>query len=204
MVLVVNPSASSGTGNRVITQVRHELPKAEIVGLGANDSLPQVLRAAAERAEVLGIGGGEGTVACAAAVAVDTGRPLAVFPAGTCNHFAQDIGCDDAAKTIQAIREGPVSCVDLVSFNGQQMVNTVSIGAYPRLVRCRPANGWTTRSASRSRRRTQCFTNVRREDPAIDPLRQQDDADLNALSEQLDLPAIRASHRCGETASTTG
>ena len=138
VVLVVNPSAGSGTGDRVITQVRQELPKAEIVELGANDSLPQVLRAAAERAEVLGIGGGDGTVACAAAVAVDTGRPLAVFPAGTFNHFAKDIGCDHAAKTIQAIRDGSVSCVDLVSFNDEQMViNTASVGAYPRLVQTR-------------------------------------------------------------------
>ena len=138
VVLVVNPSAGSGTGDRVITQVRQELPKAEIVELGANDSLPQVLRAAAERAEVLGIGGGDGTVACAAAVAVDTGRPLAVFPAGTFNHFAKDIGCDHAAKTIQAIRDGSASCIDLLSFNdAKTVINTASIGAYPRLVRTR-------------------------------------------------------------------
>ena len=155
VVLVVNPSAGSGTGDRVITQVRQELPKAEIVELGANDSLPQVLRAAAERAEVLGIGGGDGTVACAAAVAVDTGRPLAVFPAGTFNHFAKDIGCDHAAKTIQAIRDGSASCIDLLSFNdAKTVINTASIGAYPRL--CGPANGSNTRSASRWRRPTQC------------------------------------------------
>ena len=135
VVLVVNPSAGSGTGDRVITQVRQELPEAEIIELARNDNLEEVLRAAAERAEVLGIGGGDGTVACAAAVAVETGRPLAVFPAGTFNHFAKDIGCDHTAKTIQAIREGSVSCVDLVSFNDTQtVINTASIGAYPRLV----------------------------------------------------------------------
>ena len=138
VVVVVNPAAGSGTGARVIGEIEHELPKAEIIELATNDNLHQVLCAAAERAAVLGIGGGDGTVACAAAVAVQTGRPLAVFPAGTFNHFAKDIGCHRVATTIRAIREGSVSCVDLVSFNDARMViNTASIGAYPRLVHAR-------------------------------------------------------------------
>ena len=138
VVVVVNPASGSGTGARVIREVRRELPKAEIVELARNVNLKEVLRAAAERAEVLGIGGGDGTVACAAAVAVETGRPLAVFPAGTFNHFAKDIGCEHQAKTIRAIQEGTVSCVDLVCLNDTQMlINTASIGAYPGLVRMR-------------------------------------------------------------------
>jgi diacylglycerol kinase family enzyme/membrane-associated phospholipid phosphatase len=138
LVLVVNPSSGSGTGKRVIAEVRSKLPKAEIVELSDDDDMIQVLRSAAERAEVLGIGGGDGTVACAAAVATDVGRPLAVFPGGTFNHFAKDIGCDREAKTIRAIEEGTVSCVDLVCFNDDRMVvNTASIGAYPRFVRTR-------------------------------------------------------------------
>ncbi|MGA9360768.1 MAG: diacylglycerol kinase family protein [Mycobacterium sp.] len=138
VVLVVNPAAGSGTGERVIGQVHRELPKAEIVTLAAYDDIQAVLRAAAQRAEVLAIGGGDGTVACAAAAAVDVGRPLAVFPAGTFNHFAKDIGCDDPDKTVRAIREGSISCVDLVCFNDDQIViNTASIGAYPAFVRTR-------------------------------------------------------------------
>jgi diacylglycerol kinase family enzyme/membrane-associated phospholipid phosphatase len=138
VVLVVNPASGSGTGARVIGDVRRELPKAEIVELTKDDNITNVLRAAAERAEVLGVGGGDGTVACAAAVAVDAGRPLAVFPAGTFNRFAKDIGCGHQAKTIRAIQQGTVSCVDLVCFNDSQMiVNTASIGTYPRLVQMR-------------------------------------------------------------------
>lgn len=138
VVVVVNPAAGSGTGERVIAQIRRELPKAEIIQLAATDNIETVLRVAAKRAEVLGIGGGDGTVACAAAAAVDTGRPLAVFAAGTFNHFAKDIGCEHVAETIRAIREGSVYCVDLVCFNDTRMViNTASIGAYPAFVRTR-------------------------------------------------------------------
>ena len=70
--------------------------------------------------------------------AVETGRPLAVFPAGTFNHFAKDIGCEDVGKTIRAIREGSVYCVDLLCFNDNRLIiNTSSIGAYPTFVRTR-------------------------------------------------------------------
>jgi len=138
LVVVVNPAAGGGTGERVIAQVRRELPNAEIIQLASNDDIEKVMRAAAERAEVLCVGGGDGTIACAAAAAVDSGRPLAVFPAGTFNHFAKDIGCEDVGKTIRAIREGSAFCVDLMCFNDTRMIiNTSSIGAYPSFVRAR-------------------------------------------------------------------
>jgi undecaprenyl-diphosphatase len=77
-------------------------------------------------------------VASAAAVAVAAGLPLAVFPAGTFNHFAKDIGCDTVERTVSAIRSGTVSCVDLICLNEEQMViNTASIGAYPQFVHAR-------------------------------------------------------------------
>ncbi|MBB2988650.1 undecaprenyl-diphosphatase [Mycolicibacterium iranicum] len=138
VTLVINPASGSGTGARVLDEVREALPKAEIVELGEDDDIMEVLTAAAERAEVLGIGGGDGTVAAAATVAIDAGVPLAVFPAGTFNHFAKDIGCDTAARTVAAIQQGQVSCVDMVCLNEKQMVvNTASIGAYPKFVQTR-------------------------------------------------------------------
>jgi diacylglycerol kinase family enzyme/membrane-associated phospholipid phosphatase len=138
VVLVVNPASGSGNGARVVDQVRAELPQAEIVELGPDDDPEQALRSAAGRAEVLAVGGGDGTVATAAAVAVAAGLPLAVFPAGTLNHFAKDIGCDTVAKTVEAIRCGSVVRVDLVCLNESQIViNTASIGAYPMFVRHR-------------------------------------------------------------------
>jgi diacylglycerol kinase family enzyme/membrane-associated phospholipid phosphatase len=138
VVLVVNPASGSGTGSRVIDEVRRELPKAEIVEVAPGDSIEELVRDAARRAEVLGIGGGDGTVACAAGVAAELGLPLAVFPAGTFNHFAKDIGCEHEAKTIRAIRDGTMSHVDLVSFNDTKtIINTASIGAYPAFVRTR-------------------------------------------------------------------
>lgn len=138
VVLVINPESGSGTGSRVVDEVRAALPEAEIRELGPEDDPAEVLRSAAARAEVLAVGGGDGTVSTAAAVAVDAGLPLAVFPAGTFNHFAKDIGCGTVAKTVAAIRRGSVACVDVVCLNESRTVlNTASIGAYPAFVRRR-------------------------------------------------------------------
>src|SRR4029077_15432784 len=100
VVLVVNPASGGGTGARVVDEVRDSLPRTEIVELNEDDDAEAVRREAANRAEVLAVGGGDGTVSCAAAVALETGLPLAVFPGGTFNHFAKDIGCDSVSKTV--------------------------------------------------------------------------------------------------------
>lgn len=138
VVLVVNPGSGSGTGAKVIEQVRDALPNAEIVELAEGDEPADALRAAASRADVLAVAGGDGTVSTAAGIAVQQGVPLAVFPAGTFNHFAKDIGCDTVERTIEAIRGGSVGAVDLVCFNDADMVvNTASIGSYPHYVAIR-------------------------------------------------------------------
>lgn len=142
VVLVVNPSSGSGAGADVIDEVRSALPAAEIVELGPDDDGPAELWSAAQRAEVLGVAGGDGTVACAAGMAVAQGIPLAVFPAGTFNHFAKDIGCDRVGATVAAIRTGSVWCVDIVKLSPEPgadrtVINTASIGAYPQYVATR-------------------------------------------------------------------
>lgn len=135
VVLVINPESGGGTGARVVDEAREALPRLDIRELGPDDDPVEVLRAAAADAEVLAVGGGDGTVATAAGVAVEAALPLAVFPAGTFNHFAKDIGCDTVAKTVDAIRRGSAAYVDLVCLNESEMVlNTASIGAYPTFV----------------------------------------------------------------------
>ncbi|GAA1482847.1 bifunctional phosphatase PAP2/diacylglycerol kinase family protein [Gordonia sinesedis] len=138
VVLVVNPSSGDGTGRRVLEEVRRRLPATEIVELDTGDDVPEVMRDAAGRAQVLGVAGGDGTVATAAAAALAADVPLAVFPAGTFNHFARDIGCGRTSHTIEAIRAGRGVLVDVVWLNDEQLIlNTASIGAYPMFVRWR-------------------------------------------------------------------
>ncbi|MGV0869102.1 diacylglycerol kinase family protein [Corynebacterium kalidii] len=138
LVLVVNPASGDGTGERVLTHVRKALPAAEIVALSPEDDVVEVLESAAQRAEVLGVAGGDGTVATAAGIALRAGTPLAVFPAGTFNHFAKQMGCATTEQTVAAVRAGTLEMVDVVSLDGDTtLLNTASIGAYPQFVTTR-------------------------------------------------------------------
>lgn len=138
VTLVVNPDSGGGRAGEVAAQVREALPAVTLVELGPDDDLAESLRRAADSAEVLAIAGGDGSVATAAHVAVERDLPLAVFPGGTLNHFAKDIGCDTTAKAIRAVADGSLSRVDVVRFNSETtVINTASIGAYPTFVRRR-------------------------------------------------------------------
>lgn len=138
VVVLANPTAGDGNGGDVIDRVRTALPHAEIVELGPDDDYAEVAQAAAAGAEVLAVAGGDGTVSTVAAAAHGAGIPLAVFPAGTLNHFARDIGCATVDDTIAALRTGTVTRVDAVWLNDTRLIlNTASIGAYPHFVRAR-------------------------------------------------------------------
>lgn len=138
VVLVVNPASGTSDVGESLQSIRAALPAAEIVTLGEGVDPAGALRSAGRRAEVLAVAGGDGTVACAAGVAVSQSIPLAVFPTGTFNHFARDLGCTDVGTTIEAIRTGSVWCVDVITLDdARTVVNTASIGSYPHYVATR-------------------------------------------------------------------
>lgn len=137
VVLVVNPASGDGTGQRILEQVRKALPRTEIVELSKDDDVIEVMRRPRPGG---GARGGRrrrhGGMRCRCG-----GRDRQAaggFPRGTFNHFAKDIGCESVAKTVDAIRRGSVSRVDLVYLNERQVViNTASIGSYPKFVQVR-------------------------------------------------------------------
>ena len=136
--MVGNPASGSGNGRQVLDKVRSLLPDAEIVEVSPDDDLTDLLRRAANRANVLAVSGGDGTIACAAPLALEAGIPLAVLPGGTFNHFARDLGIRSVADAVDAINDGHLTRVDIVRLNDDTVVlNTASIGAYPHFVRTR-------------------------------------------------------------------
>ena len=114
-------------------------PRAEVLELTADAGVDELLgeAAAAGRARALGVAGGDGSVAPAAAVAIEHGLPLAVIAAGTLNHFARDVGLETPQDTADAVVSGQAVKVDVADVNGTPFLNTSSIGAYPEMVRRR-------------------------------------------------------------------
>jgi diacylglycerol kinase family enzyme/membrane-associated phospholipid phosphatase len=101
----------------------------------------------------VGVAGGDGTVAAAAAVAGRHRLPLVVVPTGTLNHFARDVGVYDLQEAVDAAQSGQAVAVDLglvevhpgrgsdpeidVVTRVRCFLNTASLGSYPELVQLR-------------------------------------------------------------------
>ncbi|MEU0101260.1 phosphatase PAP2 family protein [Streptomyces sp. NPDC006267] len=143
LVVVVN--RGSGTATATASLVREALPAAEVVEVPPGE-VSAALEKAAGRGRALGVCGGDGTVNLAASVAATHGMPLAVFPGGTLNHFAYDLGIETVHDTATALSAGDAIRVDLGRFrpgpNGPDgadgyFLNAFSLGVYPDLVRTR-------------------------------------------------------------------
>jgi diacylglycerol kinase family enzyme len=93
--------------------------------------------ARASGAPVLGIAGGDGSLAAVAEMALDTGAAFVCVPFGTRNHFARDIGLDrdDPLAALAAFDEGAIERrVDVGRLGDRLFLNNVSLGVYARLV----------------------------------------------------------------------
>ena len=80
--------------------------------------------------------GGDGTVRAASAIALETGLPLLVIPAGTFNHFAADLGLGPPA-TPWPHCGGRGGAGRHRHRGGRPFVNTSSTGVYVDLVHAR-------------------------------------------------------------------
>ncbi|MFJ6216909.1 phosphatase PAP2 family protein [Streptomyces sp. NPDC092296] len=160
LVVVVNDRAGAsavGPFTSCADRLATLLPAAELLRCQADDDLGELLaegaRRAARRGGALGICGGDGSVNAAAVVAARGGVPLAVFPGGTLNHFALDLGVPTLEAAADAVDGGQAVAVDLglvrpeggagasgtsgTSGPELRFLNTFSIGVYPELVRAR-------------------------------------------------------------------
>ncbi|MET9837937.1 diacylglycerol kinase family protein, partial [Streptomyces virginiae] len=122
--------------------LRTRLPKAEVIECEGAELLPALARAASH-ATVLGVCGGDGTINAAATAALRADVPLAVFPGGTLNHFALDLGLIGPEGTCEALEHGEAVRIGVGRFSpgpdGEPgyFLNNFSIGAYPELLRHR-------------------------------------------------------------------
>ena len=138
LVVAVNPRSGPDEYDPA-AEIRRILPRAEVLELTEDAGVDELLggAAASGRPKALGVAGGDGSVAAAAAVAIEHGLPLAVIAAGTLNHFARDVGLETPQDTADAVVSGQAVKVDVAEVNGTPFLNTSSIGAYPEMVRRR-------------------------------------------------------------------
>lgn len=92
------------------------------------------------------IGGGDGSVSGTAAKLMDTGKVMAVLPAGTMNLFARSLQIPlDLGEALDALAIAPVADVDIATANGRAFVHQYSIGMHAKLVHLREQREFASR-----------------------------------------------------------
>ncbi|MEX1077917.1 MAG: phosphatase PAP2 family protein [Homoserinimonas sp.] len=145
--IVANPSSGTATISLdPVRTIRQRLPGARLHELQEDDDLPAVVRAAVASARplVLGVCGGDGTVAAVAQLARELDLPLLVLPGGTFNHFAGTAGIASVVAAIDALQAGEGLRADVaeLTVGGERTVtvlNAASVGLYPDFVEQRTA-----------------------------------------------------------------
>jgi YegS/Rv2252/BmrU family lipid kinase len=98
----------------------------------------EIERAAQGEASTLIVGGGDGSVNCAANALAGTSKTLGVLPFGTMNLFARDLGMpSNIEEAIEAIGDAHPRKVDLARVNGRHFHSLSGLGFFSQMARAR-------------------------------------------------------------------
>ena len=137
-LLIVNAKARQGTCPP--DELAAELEAAGLAvrraECGRREELSDLIRRDAGDADVVVIGGGDGTLSAAAAGLAEVGVPLAILPLGTANDLARTLGIpQDIGAAARLAASGTVRRIDLGEVNGVPFFNVASIGLSVELAR---------------------------------------------------------------------
>jgi diacylglycerol kinase (ATP) len=129
-LLVLNTQARQGDAD--IAAVRRTLESVldlREVRIENPESFAEQLRANLGEARHLIVGGGDGTLSSALAVAIEHECTLGLIPLGTANDFARTLGIPDVPEeAAQIVVDGHTRRIDVARVNGHYFVNAASIG----------------------------------------------------------------------------
>jgi diacylglycerol kinase (ATP) len=104
-----------------ISSVHHVMPGADLAA-----TLDRVI---SDGHDLVVVGGGDGTVTCAAGLVAGTDVVLGVLPLGTANDLARTLEIPkDLSAACAAIADGKVVDIDLGRASGQPFLNVASVG----------------------------------------------------------------------------
>jgi YegS/Rv2252/BmrU family lipid kinase len=133
VAVVIN--TASRTGATALRLVEAELRRSGVAEVDVHrvDGGAQLPGALAEAVgaepDLVVVGGGDGTVGCAAAMLAHTRATLGVLPLGTANDFARTLEIPSALPAaVDTLLSGKVVDVDLGRVNGSVFLNVASLG----------------------------------------------------------------------------
>jgi diacylglycerol kinase (ATP) len=130
-LLLLNPKARQGQ-----TAPLEGLAKVQEAGIELIEVLPpqpgtvsDVIRAHADKVDMVIIGGGDGSLNAAAEGLIETQLPLGILPLGTANDLARTLEIPlDLSSACEVITQGQTRRIDLGWVNGKHFFNVASLG----------------------------------------------------------------------------
>ena len=132
--LLINPRSGNGrpSADELAEAARERGVEAHLLGPG--EDVAELC--ARSGASILGVAGGDGSLAPVAQAAVETGAAFVCVPFGTRNHFARDLGLDrnDPVAALAAFDGEHERLVDVGRVGARLFLNNISLGSYAHLV----------------------------------------------------------------------
>ena len=120
----------------VMAAAGHQIALKIVSGAEVEDALKNAT--SGDHFDAILVGGGDGTVSAAAALAWKNGIRIGVIPAGTMNLFARSLGMPlDIWEAIETLASGEFQDNDIGSCNGRAFIHQFSAGLHARMVRLR-------------------------------------------------------------------
>ncbi len=130
-LLIVNAKSRSGAAQleQAVAALQAHGVEAVHRECGAREELSPLILEEGRDADLVAVGGGDGTINAAALGVVELGVPLGILPMGTANDLARTLGIPpDLNAAARIIGEGRTRRIDLGLVNGEPFFNVASIG----------------------------------------------------------------------------
>lgn len=144
-VLVVNAMSRSGgdafeDAKRMLEERGVELLAAHAIE-NPDDMRPTIQRALDDKAPMIIVGGGDGSLSKAIDDFLGTGTVFALLPLGTANSFAKTLGIGtELADAVDTIATGRKLRIDLGAIDGDYFANAAAMGLSPLIAETVPHN----------------------------------------------------------------
>ena len=129
--LIFNPSAHANKGGDLADEIIKASPKIELVKTQSPEHLKEVVsELVANRVDSLCVAGGDGTINAVIELIVGTDTKLGVFPTGTMNLFAREMGLplNNVVECWNVIENGETKEIDVFKAGNSIFVQVAGVG----------------------------------------------------------------------------
>lgn len=130
-LVIANRKARQGDSSLEagLTVLRESGIETDVHRPGNPGNLPDILKQHGKAADIVVLGGGDGTISLAAPGLVKLGKPIGLLPMGTANDLARTLAIpDDIQTACRIIAGGHTASIDLGRCNGNLFFNVASMG----------------------------------------------------------------------------